>query len=114
VDVEVISAAGSDGGGWAGKSCDSAGLVGSAAQACDLVVLRGEPGQGLGAEVGEVVDSAGGLGESLLWLGGLVLEPSDLRVSRVGAFASLLEQVESLFELGSQVGVGAGAVEGVP
>ena len=64
-------------------------------------MLGGEAGQGMGAEVGEVVDRAGGLCETLLQCGGLVLEPGDLGVAWVGEIAGLLEGAEPVFELGA-------------
>jgi hypothetical protein len=75
-------------------------------------VLRGQLGQGLGAEVGELLVCAAGAGQPLLERGDLVVETADLGRAGVGALAVVVERGQALFELGAQVGVGAVAVEG--
>jgi hypothetical protein len=61
--------------------------------------LGGELGEGPGAEVGEFVDRAGGLGEALLQRGDLVLESVDLGVPWVWMVAGLLACLKTLLEL---------------
>lgn len=75
-------------------------------------MLGGEPGEGLGPEVGEIADRGGRLGEAFLQPCGLVLEPGALGVSRVGLLADLVECAEASLEFFAQVRVGAVAVEG--
>ena len=70
-------------------------------------MLGGEPGESLSAETGELIVNAGRLGEAFFERGDLVLEPGDLRISRIGSFAGLLECVKALLEFGAQVCVGA-------
>jgi hypothetical protein len=61
--------------------------------------LGGELGEGPGAEVGEFVDRAGGLGEAFLQYGDLVLEPGDLGVAWVWTVAGLVDGLQTLLEL---------------
>jgi hypothetical protein len=51
------------------------------------------------------------VGESLLELGDLCLEPGDLGFPRVGDLSGLLRGPQAAFEVGAEVGIGAGAVE---
>jgi hypothetical protein len=57
---------------------DAAGAVGDLAEPDDLVVLRGQPGQGLAAEVGEVRDRLIGVGQAFREFVDVGLEPGDL------------------------------------
>ena len=75
-------------------------------------MLCGEPGESLGPKVDELVDRVRGLREPSLQRGDLALQPCDLGVAWVWAFAGLLEGLKALFEFGAEVGVGAVAVEG--
>jgi hypothetical protein len=52
-------------------------------------VLCGGPGQGLGAEVRELIDLLRGLGQPFLELGALCFEPGDLGLARIGDLAGL-------------------------
>ncbi|MGW3622557.1 hypothetical protein [Streptomyces sp. NPDC000880] len=63
---------------------DPSGAGSDLAEPDDLFVLGGEAGQGLGAEVRELVDRLLGLGEPFLELGVLFLEPGDLGLARSG------------------------------
>jgi hypothetical protein len=85
---------------------------GEVTQARDLVVLRGQSGEGLGAEVGELVDRAVRLGQALFERGVFVFEVSDLSIAWVGFLVGVLESGQSLLELDAEVGVGAVAVKG--
>lgn len=80
------------------KSCDRATRRGGVAQTTDLVVLGREAAEGLGPEVGELIELFGGLGESFSQGADLVLEPGDLGVAPVGANASVLQVTKALFE----------------
>jgi len=81
------------------------------AEAGDFVVLGGEPGQGLGLDVGELGDRLVTASDALLEGVELVRQPGDLGVARVGEVADGVESLQALFELLAEVGVGAGAVE---
>lgn len=67
------------------------GSGGGFAEPDDLFVLRGEASQGLGAEVGELVDRLLRLGNPGSELGVLCLEAGDLGFAGVGDFAGILE-----------------------
>jgi hypothetical protein len=73
------------------------------AQALDLFVLGGEPGQGEDLELPE--QGEGGLvrGEAIFEPGVLVLEPQDLSVTPVGGAAAGLPLGKLVFELGFQL-----------
>jgi hypothetical protein len=75
-----VSAARADGGRALRQSRDATGR-GGCPQAGDLVMLGGEPGERVFAEVDELVDLAGRLGETLLERGDFVLESSDLSIA---------------------------------
>ncbi|MFI6730569.1 hypothetical protein [Streptomyces atratus] len=77
----------------------------------DLLVLCGEPGQGLDAEVRELIDLLRGLGQPFLELGVLCLEPGNLGLARIGGLAGLAHGVQASFERDVEGRVGAGAVE---
>lgn len=74
-------------------------------------MLGGEAGQGLAAEVGELVDRLLRLGEPFPELGVFCLEPGELGLARVGDLAGLTHDVQASLELDAQMSVGAGAVE---
>ncbi|WP_427006135.1 hypothetical protein [Pseudarthrobacter sp. H2] len=63
---------------------DAARCVGDGAESDDLLVLRGQTGQGLAAEVAEFCDGLFRLCETVPELGVLSLESIDLRDLRVG------------------------------
>src|ERR1700730_5844030 len=81
------------------------------AEAGELVMLGGEPGQGLVTEVGEVADRGVRLREAVLQPADLVLETGDLSVAGIGALADIAELLKLLLELSAQVRVRTGAVE---
>ncbi|MFD7017360.1 hypothetical protein [Streptomyces sp. NPDC059928] len=60
----------------------------------DFLVLGGEPGQGLGAEVRELVDRLLRLGRPSPELGVLCLEPGDLSLAGVGDLAGVLQRLD--------------------
>jgi len=78
----------------------------------DLLVLGGEPGQDLSAEVRELLDLLLGRGQSLLEFAVLRLQAGDLGFAGVGNLAGLLQGLQPVFELGAEACVGAGAVKG--
>jgi len=81
-------------------------LVGLPAEAVDLLVLGGDPGQCFGLEGGEVGDRLISSRESWFEGGDLVFESVDLGVAPVGVVAGLVAGLESGLELLAQVGVG--------
>ncbi|MER5852947.1 hypothetical protein ABT126_39795 [Streptomyces sp. NPDC002012] len=68
-------------------------------------MLGGEPGQGLGAEVSELVDCLLRSVQSLPELGVLRLEAGDLGFARVGNVAGLLQGLKASLELDAEVRV---------
>jgi hypothetical protein len=90
---------------------DPSGAGTDIAEPDDLFVLCGEPGQGLAAEVGELVDRLLRLGEPFPELGVFCLEPGDLGLASLrsaqfggsGVPAGLKVQVSGL-EAGEAAG----------
>src|SRR5664279_2095137 len=78
------STAGSCCGGADGQAVYACGLVGLPAEAVDLLVLGGDPGQCFGLEGGEVGDRLISSRESWFEGGDLVFESVDLGVAPVG------------------------------
>jgi hypothetical protein len=76
------------------------------------LVLSGDPGQGLASEVGKFLDCRISLGESIFQLLNLCLETFDLCGPGIRGFSNSLKLLDAVFELGAQVRVGPGAVEG--
>lgn len=70
------------------------GPGGSFAEPDDLLVLGGEPGQGLAAEVGELRDCLLHCGQPFPELAVLCLEPGDLGLARVGDLADFLQGLD--------------------
>ncbi|QIY53221.1 HNH endonuclease [Streptomyces sp. RPA4-5] len=64
--------------------------------------MSGEPGQGLSAEVGELVDRLLRLSKPFLEPGDLCLEPDDLRFAGVRDLSDLLQGLEASLELRRQ------------
>jgi hypothetical protein len=85
---------------------------GGAAETQDLFVLGGQPCQGLGAEVGELVDRGVCLREQGFELVDIGPKPVDLRCLRVGGVPIALGLPKPLLEFDAQVCVGPVAVEG--
>src|ERR1017187_1814211 len=106
------SAAWAGHGGTGRQPADSGCLVGGSAQAGDLLVLSGQPGQGSGSEAGELGDRFVAAADAVFESGDLGFQPADLGVTRVGRVAGLADSCQPGFELLAQMGVGAGAVEG--
>ncbi|MEV5543693.1 hypothetical protein AB0L13_43470 [Saccharopolyspora shandongensis] len=75
-------------------------------------MLSDEAGEGLGSEVRELGDGLLRLGQPFFELGVLRFEAGDLRFAGVGDLTGLLENLEAALEFCSEVGIGAGAVEG--
>ena len=69
-------------------------------------MLRGEAGQGLTAEVGEFGDLVVGLGSAFGEFADIGLQPGDLGDARVRSLAGLVQLLETVLEVGSQVCVG--------
>lgn len=61
----------------------------------DLLVLGGEPGQGLATEICELVDHQFRLGQPFPKLGVLRLESGDLSLAWVGGLAGVLQWASS-------------------
>ncbi|MFD8801564.1 hypothetical protein [Streptomyces atroolivaceus] len=77
----------------------------------DLVMLGGEPGQGLSAELAELFVGLLRSGQPRLERGDLGFEPGDLSFARIGDLPSLLKGLQAAFELDAEVSAGAGSVE---
>ena len=75
--------------------------VGGRAEPEDLIVLGGEPGQGLSSEVGEFLDRLIGLGQAGSELVGLCFQPFDLHRSRIGLLPGVLQLPQPVLELGA-------------
>jgi hypothetical protein len=82
-----------------GKAADVAGHGRSvlAAEAGDLVVVGGEPGQGQFPELLEVADGGVAVGELVPELVAGCLQPGDLGVARVGRVSAGAERREARF-----------------
>ena len=90
----------------------AAGAVGDLAKPDDFVVLGGEASQRLTAEVGEIRDVLVGRSQAAFEPVDVGFQPRDLGDAWVWRVAGLLQSLEAVLELGSQVGVGPVAVEG--
>ncbi|MFG2395719.1 hypothetical protein [Streptomyces lydicus] len=69
-------------------------------------MLGGEPGQGLGAEVRELVDRLPRVVQPFLELGILRLEAGDPSLARVGDLSGLLQGLQASLELDAERGIG--------
>lgn len=97
-----LSTAGSDHGGRrCGEATDAACSGGGFAEADDLLVLCGEAGQVLGAELRQAVDGLFCLGQSLPEPGILRLEAGDPGFAGVGDVSGLLQGLQPALELGA-------------
>jgi len=67
----------------------------------DLVVLGRDPGQGLGSEVGEILDCRICLGKIDFELVDLCFEAFDLSDSRIRGFAGLPQLLKPVLEFGA-------------